>query len=137
MCIRDRASLWNNLIALVIMVAVASTLLPTVGVVGAAWAWAASRLALRALSTLHVWRSEGVHSLCREVLVAGVIIIAIWVPVGLAASFVKNDFASIVSMAAAGLVLHVGVFFMLRERLGLNELAGLVRQRGKVPEVKG
>lgn len=123
-------SLVNHIVALATMLVLAFALLPTVGVIGAAWAWAGSRFALRGLSVHTVWRRTGVTPFGPEVAVAGVVAIAIWLPVGVGLRMV--DPASLIMVAIAGVIgagAHAAVAYRLRRRLRLDELLDSIRNR--------
>ena len=80
---QSMASLINHVVALAIMVTMSAALLPRVGVIGAAWAWAASRVIVRLLAVIRVWQTNQVHGLGQPVITAALIALAAFVPTGL------------------------------------------------------
>lgn len=133
---RPRASLINHVAALVTMVTVAVVLLPQVGAVGAAWAWAASRLVLRILSVIIVWRDTGVTPFGNEVGLAMVVAAAVWTPIGLGHRMIADDsLALLVAATMLGLAVHGAAAYLLRRPLRLDELgqalAGRVSRRSR------
>ncbi len=120
-------SLVNNVVALVVMIVMSVVLLPRVGVVGAAWAWAASRLCLRVLSTYQVWRRTGIHPFGPLVGLSVFTTLTAWVPAGVVSTLVPSDPASVVTMASIGLAAQAALCFGFRRRLGLDELVSMLR----------
>lgn len=125
-----RASLVNHVMALATMVTVALTLLPSVGVVGAAWAWVASRVVLRVLSVWHVWRLARVHPFGLVTLRVMALTVAVYVPVGLAGRLALGDgLLALVTYGLVAVVLHAAVLWWRRSALGLEPLVQLVTRR--------
>ncbi len=124
------ASLINHAIALAVMVAVALTLLPTVGIVGAAWAWAASRVVLRALAVGRVWHTKRVHALGLPILTAMSVAALAYVPTGIMARMVFGEsFAAIVLHVAAGAVIQLAMVARFRNVLEIDQLIATVARR--------
>ncbi len=124
------ASLINHVVALSTMVALSALLLPRVGVVGAAWAWAASRILIRSLAVIQVWRSKGVHGLGQPVLVAVLVAAVAYGPTGwLAHALIDNGAAAIVAHLTLGGLLQLLGCLRFRELLELDQLAALVVRR--------
>ncbi len=126
---RSRASLVNHLLALATMVALSALLLPRIGVVGAAWAWAASRILIRGLAVAQVWRANGVHGLGRPVLIAGCIAVVAYVPTGWLVHRSVDGVAAIAAHVALGALVQIAGCLRFRELLELDQLAGMVRRR--------
>lgn len=124
------ASLINHAIALAVMVAVALTLLPTVGIVGAAWAWAASRVVLRALAVGRVWYTKRVHALGLPMLTAVSVAAAAYVPTGIMARMVLGEsFAAIVLHVASGAIIQLILLARFRDTLEIDQLIATVTRR--------
>lgn len=131
---QSMASLVNHAVGLVIMVALAAVLLPQIGVVGAAWSWAISRIVIRALAVFRVWRTQQVHGLGRPVLVAGGIALAAYGPSGLLShSGVESGILAIAVHVAVGGLLHVALALRFRDVLALDQLRAIVRQPRPAP----
>ena len=127
---RSVASLINHLVALGLMVGLSALLLPRVGVVGAAWAWAASRTVIRVLAVIQVWRSDGVHGLGRPVLVAALIAVLAFVPAGwIAHRWIDNGILAIVAHVVVGGLLQLAGCLRFRDLLELDQLLAIARRR--------
>ena len=133
------ASLINHLVSLAVMIGASVVLLPRIGVVGAAYAWGLSRVLLRGLAVVRVWRSNGVHSYGRSVIAAVAAATVAWVPTGFVAHRLLADGfgAIIVHIALAGLI-HAALAYRLRRQLELDRLvrlmAGRVRGSAALPD---
>ncbi len=124
------ASLINHAIALTIMVAVAVALLPNVGIIGAAWAWALSRIALRALSVGRVWRTKGVHAFGPQVITAIAVTSISFVPTGVISRLVFGErIAAVLTHIAMGLTVQLALLVRFRQRLELDQLLAVVARR--------
>ncbi|MGH1489116.1 MAG: lipopolysaccharide biosynthesis protein [Acidimicrobiales bacterium] len=124
------ASLINHAIALAVMVGVALTLLPTVGIIGAAWAWAASRVVLRALAVGRVWQTKRVHALGLPMLTAVSVAALAYVPTGIVARMAFGEsFTAIVVHVASGAVIQLGLLTRFRTQLELDQLIATVTRR--------
>ncbi len=123
-------SLVNHVIALVVLLVAAAVLLPSVGIVGAAWAWAVSRLTLRVLATARVWRTRGVHAFGRPLLAAALAAALAYGPVGLAAVAVLGPgaLAVAVNVGVGGLV-HLVALSRLRHELELDRFVAVLARR--------
>ncbi len=123
-----KASLVNHVVALVAMLALALSLLPSVGVIGAAWAWAGSRILLRGLSLAWVWRSRGVHPFGTKVLGAAALVAVVWLPAALAHRSIDGSSLSVLAVVVAvGLGAHAALAYRFRVQLGLDALLRSVR----------
>ena len=126
------ASFINHVVALAVMIGSALVLLPTVGVVGAAWAWALSRLTLRGLATIRVWRTHDVHAIGRPVLVAAAAATVAYAPVGLAARTILGpSLAALLVNVAVGGVVHLTLLARLRQQLDLDRFLAVLTRRGR------
>ncbi len=124
------ASLLNHLVALAVLVIAAVTLLPSIGLVGAAVAWALSRLTLRMLATARVWRTRGVHALGRPLALAAGAAAVAWVPTGAAALALLGDgLPALAAHAVAGGALHLAILVRLRRDLELDRFVAVVTRR--------
>ena len=124
------ASLLNHVVALAVLLVAASALLPTVGVVGAAWAWALSRLTLRLLATARVWRTRGVHAFGRPVLLATVAAAVAYLPIGLAANAVLGaGWTAVAVNVGLGGSVHLAALVRLRRELELDRFVAVVARR--------
>ncbi|MDH4277246.1 MAG: lipopolysaccharide biosynthesis protein [Acidimicrobiia bacterium] len=132
---RSLASLVNHLLALVTMVGLSLVLLPRVGVVGAAWAWAASRILIRVLAVITVWRTNRVHGLGRSVMVAGLIAFLAYVPTGwLIHRGIDNGVLALGVHVAVGAVIQLVISLRFRELLELDQLLTIARLSGPGPD---
>ncbi len=131
---RSLASLVNHLVALATMIGLSVLLLPRVGVAGAAWAWAASRIIIRLLAVVRVWRSNRVHGLGRPVLVAGLIALIAYVPSGwLVHHTIGNGVVAIGVHLALGALLQLGACLHFRQLLELDQLMAIAGRRPRSP----
>lgn len=127
---RSLASLVNHVLALVTMVGLSMLLLPRVGVVGAAWAWAASRIVIRVLAVIAVWRTERVHGLGRPVLVAGLIAVSAYVPTGwLTHAGIDSGVLAVGAHVALGTLIQIVILLRFRRLLELDRLLTLAAGR--------
>jgi O-antigen/teichoic acid export membrane protein len=128
----SRGSLINHVAALAVMVGVAVVLLPTVGIIGAAWAWAASRLTLRGLAVLRVARSHGIHAGGRQVLIGGLVCLVVYVPTGVGALVVLGPgVPAIAAHAVSGAAVHLVLLVRLRSLLELDLLLPVLLRRNR------
>ena len=124
------ASLVNHIAALLVLVVVSVVLLPQVGLIGAAWAWASSRLTLRVAAGFQVWRATGVHTFGWGVGTAAVAAVACFVPTGfIAYRMIDTGLLALVSHLATGGLLYLALAFVVRDRLELDQLAGVLTRR--------
>lgn len=131
------ASLVNHVAALIVMVTTAAILLPRVGVIGAAVAWALSRIVIRGLAVFRVWQTNRVHGFGRPVLVAAVIAVVAYVPIGFVVhALVDNGFAAIAVHAVGGLTAQAALVYRFGHDLDLDQLQGIVRPRRQRPSAQ-
>ena len=124
------ASLVNHVAALVVLLAVSVVLLPEVGVIGAAWAWAASRLLLRGLAVTQVWRTTRVHVFGRALALATIAAVVAFVPAGFAAHrLIDNGAVAVAAHLAVGGLVHLALAARFRADLRLDQLLGVVTRR--------
>ena len=127
---RSMASLVNHAIGLAVMIGLAFLLLPRIGVVGAAWAWAASRILIRLLAVLQVWKLNGVHGLGLPVLIAAVISVVAYGPTGwIAHNSISNGVLAVAVHAAVGGVIQLALCLRFRRQLELDQLSAIIRRR--------
>ncbi|MGI9598977.1 MAG: lipopolysaccharide biosynthesis protein [Acidimicrobiales bacterium] len=125
------ASLVNHAIALAVMIGVAVTLLPTVGIVGAAWAWALSRVTLRALAVGRVWQTKRVNAFGRPLLTAMAVAASAYVPIGLVSRAVFGETVAAVAVhVTAGAVVQLALLTRFRKQLELDQLLATITRRG-------
>ncbi len=123
----SRASLVNHLVALVIMVGLSVALLPAVGVVGAAVAWAVSRSLLRVLAIWRVWATTGVMSVSSVSVRAALLAALAYGSAGIFASTaVGYGPAAIAVHAVIGFSLHAGLLYRFGGPLELDRLVSAV-----------
>ncbi len=126
------ASLVNHIAALIVLLGVSVVLLPRVGVVGAAWAWAASRLLLRVLALTRVWRSTGVHVFGPALALAAVSAVVAFVPTGFAAQLlIGNDTVAMVAHLGTAGLLAVALAVRFRTDLRLDQLLDVATRRSR------
>ncbi len=125
------ASLINHAIALAVMIGAALTLLPSVGIIGAAWAWALSRITLRALAVARVWHTKRVHALGPPMLTAVLVATVSYVPVGIGARLLFGEsVAAVACHVIVGGLIQLGLLTRFRRRLELDQLIATVTRRG-------
>ena len=126
-------SLVNHVVALVVLIGLSVVLLPEVGLIGAAWAWAASRLVLRCLSITRVWRTTRVHAFGRSVVLATVSAVIAFVPTGaIAYSLIDNATWALLTHLVVGGLIHLAIAVRFRNDLDYDQLVGvLARRSGK------
>jgi O-antigen/teichoic acid export membrane protein len=124
------ASLLNHAVALAMMVLTSALLLPRVGLIGAAWAWALSRILIRGLAVIRVWQTSRVHVFGRPVVIAGVIALAAYVPTGLAAHrLIDNGVTAIAAHALGGLTVQLALAARFRNDLEFDQLLMVLARR--------
>ncbi len=125
-----KASLANHAISLVVMVAASLVLLPAVGVIGAAVAWAISRVLLRVLAGVQVYRTTGVHAIGRPVLIAAAAATICFGSTGLG-SLVLFDpgFVAVGFHAAVGGLFYLVAIRFLQDELSISDLAAVIKRR--------
>lgn len=123
------ASLVNHAIAVGVMLTTALVLLPTYGTIGAAWAWAGSRVVLRLLAVLRVRHTKGIHAIGLPVVVAGLAAVAAYVPIGFVIHDRLGGWAAIVTHVLAGGALHLLVLTRVHRVLELGQLTQVVTRR--------
>ncbi|MEM9562939.1 MAG: oligosaccharide flippase family protein [Actinomycetota bacterium] len=124
------ASLLNHVVALAVLLSAAVILLPWVGLVGAALAWALSRLTLRVLAAARVWRTRGVHAIGRPLALAAGAATVAWVPTGAATLALLGDGVPALAVhAAIGGLLHLAILVRLRRDLELDRFVAVVTRR--------
>ena len=124
------ASLVNHLVALAVLIGASALLLPRVGLIGAAWAWALSRLLIRGLAVARVWQTTGVHIFGRSVVVAVASATIGFVPTGFVVyQFVDNRVLALLVHIAVGGVIHLALAFGFRDDLESGQLLRVLSRR--------
>lgn len=125
------ASLLHHVAGLTVMVVSALVLMPRVGLIGGALAWALCRLTLRSLATLRVWRTRRVHAMGRPVLLAAGAATVAYAPLGLAtSSLIGNGPVAVAVNVVAGAAVHLALLARLRTDLELDRFLAIVARRG-------
>jgi len=120
----------NHVAALATMVAVALVAIPPLGAVGAAFAWATSRMMLRGLSVWRIRRATGIRSVGREVGVAIALTVFAYGPVAVACHVAGvPDLATLVLVAVLGSVAYLLGVWGLAEELAIDPLVSALRRR--------
>jgi O-antigen/teichoic acid export membrane protein len=123
-------SLVNHVAALVVMVGSALILLPRIGLTGAAVSWALSRLTLRGLASVRVWRTRRVHAMGRPVVLAGAAAVVAYGPLGLAATSILGPGPVAVAVnVVGGAAIHVALLARLRHELELDRFIATLTRR--------
>lgn len=126
----SKASLLNHAISLAVLVGSALILISSFGLIGAAWAWALSRVTLRALAVIRVWQTARIHALGPPILWGGAASLAAYVPTGIAVqALTDSSIAAVFAHVVFGTVIFACLLFVLRHRLELSQLALVVRRR--------
>jgi O-antigen/teichoic acid export membrane protein len=130
----SHGSLWNHAIALVVMLVVSLTAVPLIGAIGAALAWAGSRLVMRALGVWRIRRATGMQCVDRSALVAMCATLSAYLPVwALTWRLGIGGISALALTTGAGTVV-LGVFVSWRRRaLLLDRIPGVVRHRRAQP----
>ncbi|MEM7324261.1 MAG: polysaccharide biosynthesis C-terminal domain-containing protein [Actinomycetota bacterium] len=123
------ASLINHGIALAVMLATAIVLLPMYGIIGAAWAWAASRVLLRILAVLRVYRTKGIHAIGSPVLIAAAVALVAYVPAGLVVHGAADGWVAVAAHVGVGGVLHLLMLTRVHRILAIDQLLSVVVKR--------
>ncbi|MGB5760216.1 MAG: oligosaccharide flippase family protein, partial [Acidimicrobiales bacterium] len=125
------ASLLNHALALAVMVGTAIVLLPTVGLVGAAWAWAASRILIRLLAVWRVWRTKRIHAFGPPMLTAMAVAAVAYVPTGIMARITLGEtFVALAVNVCFGTVVQLALLAVFRRRLELDRLLATLSREG-------
>lgn len=126
------ASLVNHAVTLAIMIGSAVLLLPSVGIVGAAWSWALSRIVLRVLAIARVWHTKRVHSFGLPVITAAILAAASYVPIGITSRLlIGESVTAVVVNVLAGGVIHLCLLLRFRNQLELDRLLTVVARRAE------
>ena len=123
------ASLINHAIALAVMLGTAIVLLPGYGIIGAAWAWAASRVLLRLLAVGRVRHTKGIHAMGRPVFVAAAVATVAYVPTGVVIHDLLNGWFAVAAHVTVGGMVHLLALTRTRQVLELDQLLGVVAKR--------
>lgn len=127
----SRASLLNHAVGLLVMVGMALALLPTVGIIGAAWAWATSRILIRILAISRVWYTKGVHAFGLQLLTAVAVTTTAYVPAGVVTTMTMGqNIAAVATHVLAGTAVLSLLLVVFRRQLELDRLVATVTRRG-------
>ncbi len=127
------ASLINHVAALAVLIVVSLLLLPQIGVIGAAWAWAASRLVLRVSAVARVWRTTTVHAFGRAAAMAALAAAIGFVPTGLVIhQLVEAGLVALGLHIITGGLLYLAAVFLVRRDLELEQLLGVLSRRSRM-----
>ncbi|MEP7089087.1 MAG: oligosaccharide flippase family protein [Nocardioidaceae bacterium] len=130
---RSGLSLFNNLAALALDIGLCLWLIPTMGITGAALAWAAASSSRCLLSVIQTRLTMGISSLGRAALiVAGANLVCIAAPVLVLSHFVQLRFWMLVLACLVLAPFYLGALWLGRRPLMLGVLRGLLRRRGSV-----
>ncbi len=122
------ASLFNHAVALMLMVVASMVLLPSVGLVGAAWAWALSRIVLRSMAVGRVWMTKRIHAFGPPVFTAAAIAIVAYVPAGLLGRQAFGESVAAIGLnVVLGAVVQLVLVLRFRRRLEIDRLVAIVR----------
>lgn len=123
------ASLINHAIALAVMLGTALVLLPAYGIIGAAWAWAASRVLLRLLAVGRVRYTKGIHAMGTPVIVAAAVAVGAYVPAGLVIHDLLDGWLAVITHVTVGGAMHLAALTMTHRFLALDQLLAVVAKR--------
>ncbi|MCP3989892.1 MAG: oligosaccharide flippase family protein [Actinomycetia bacterium] len=124
------ASLASHVIALTVMLVTSALLLPQVGLIGAAWAWALSRLTIRSLAAARVWYTSRIHVFGRPVILAAVVSTVSFVPTGFAVHhLIDSGWLAILAHLVAGGIIHIALSACFRRELQFAQLYGILSRR--------
>jgi len=121
--------LYNHIAALATMVVVALALIPPFGAIGAALAWAISRITMRALSVWRINRATGMACVDKSVAMGAAIAVVAYVPIGVIWVVLgSGGLTSAVANTALGSLVFVALAFWARSQLALDEFVRLVKR---------
>lgn len=123
------ASLINHGIALFVMLGTAIVLLPNYGIIGAAWAWAASRVLLRLLAVGRVHHTKGIHAMGAPVIVAAAVAVAAYVPAGIVIHQLLGGWGAVFTHVVVGGLIHLLLLTRTHRVLELDQLLAVVARR--------
>jgi O-antigen/teichoic acid export membrane protein len=134
---RSGLSLFNSLSALTVDVGLCLLLVPSMGITGAALAWAVSSSSRALLAVLQIRLTMDIVSFGRAAaIVAAANLVCIAVPVLVLGRFVELDFLRLALACLACAPLYLGALWLGRRPLMLTALRAVVRRpTGAVPEM--
>jgi O-antigen/teichoic acid export membrane protein len=125
----SRGSMHNHVAALVTMVAVALAAIPPLGAVGAALAWVASRMMLRALSVWRIRRATGIRSVGRPVGLGAALTVVAYGPVAVACHLAGlPGLVTLALVALLGTVAYVVGVWGFADDLAIAALVSALRR---------
>lgn len=128
---RSVQSLRNNMAALATNLVLNLSLVPVLGISGAALAWSASILVSNALPTWQIRPILGSASDRRTLLAAGLAVLCFVTPPVTARLFGVEAPLALLSTSVAGGLVYAGLVHRFRHRLHVAELLSVVRRRGR------
>ncbi len=129
-------SLRNNMAALATNLVLNLSLVPVLGISGAALAWSASILVSNALPTWQIRPVLGNPSDRRTLLAAGLAVLCFVTPPLTARLFGADAPLALLATSVLGGLVYVGLVHRLRHRLRVAELLAVVRRRGRGRSVR-
>ncbi len=121
------ASLVNHIVALILVIVLSVGLIPPLGLLGAAIAWAASRITLRLSAVGWVWRSDGVHGLSPRLMAAMLITVASYAPLAwVTGQLGGNSLVRLIILALGGFMVQCVLCLIFRRTLAFDQLSGIV-----------
>lgn len=123
-------SLWNTLTALTVNVVLCLLLIPALGIVGAAVAWAAAVVLRNLMTLVQVHRLNGITPFSRGATVAAAAAVGcVAVPLLVAAAVVGLSPVTFLVVVVPGGAAYAGVLWLERERLALSAFTALIPTR--------
>lgn len=131
---RSSLSLLNTLIALAVDVALCLLLLPALGIVGAAIAWAAAVVLRAVLASVQLGHDLRLRPDLRAIALAGALpVVCVALPVGVVTGASGSGTAAWLGASSAAGLCYAGIGWRLRSRLGIDvATTALGRRRGAV-----
>ncbi len=127
---KSSLSAWNALAALAVNIGLNLILLPRMGIVGAAVAWAASIVVENVAAVVEVWLTLGIGAFGTGYWLVAVTSTGCFAASGLGARMLLHQtLPALVAATAAGLVVFAAILYVARSRLQLAGLAAAMRMR--------
>ncbi|MGH3357961.1 MAG: lipopolysaccharide biosynthesis protein [Nocardioidaceae bacterium] len=125
---KTRWIMGNVTAALVVSVSLDLLLIPLLGIIGAAWAWAAAMAVNNLLPLTQLFRFSGMHPFGRPTLLAALLPIVSYVPVAVACVvLLGRGLGGLAVASVAGTAIYAGLLWRARAALALADLLGAVR----------
>jgi O-antigen/teichoic acid export membrane protein len=127
---KSSLSAWNALAALAVNIGLNLILLPRMGIVGAAVAWAASIVVENVAAVVEVWLTLGIGAFGTGYWLVAVTSTGCFAAAGLGARMLLHQtLPALVAATAVGLVVFAAILYVARSRLQLAGLAAAMRMR--------